>query len=413
MQTLNERLAPVRGGVNLPHDARLPSFLSTMNTMQNGMSLRKRLATVDGPRSRQGEDPNAVSTDVSRPAWRAVERRDAPAQRNRRAAPLPPPLHDARQSPTRETLPIDVLFDAPRDAGRGRGRDTWSEAAPAETADAFAGWHRAPKLRASRRDDGGAQSLWGRLIPLVVALSSVFVFLLLTDAGRAGRAAMPLDAGIDSLAARLGLSIDEVVVSGLTNADHDQVLDAVAADPSSSIVGFDAEATRLRVEQQKWVQRATLTLVWPSRLDVRIIEHKPFAAWSESLDTAQLGTVVRIAADGTHLDRQDPRLAAGLVRIAGPGADRGLPEIGRLRALVERYGDLVEAYERVSDRRWTVRLTGSRQILLPETAADSALAAFLATVDVTRLAPNTEVDLRAVGRAVLRARRDPAQPGLG
>ncbi|SET28589.1 cell division protein FtsQ/DivIB [Oceanicella actignis] len=188
--------------------------------------------------------------------------------------------------------------------------------------------------------------------------------------------------------------------------------------PASSL-DLDLAALRAEVETVPGVLSASAAITPAGALRVALTERAPVALWRfegqlllVDAEGVAIGPVVRRA------DRPD------LPLIAGPGANRAVPEALALARRAARLADRVRGLVRVGDRRWDLVLTGpaaaeyararaqgavvehdspDMRVMLPETGAEDALARVLALDAAEDLLSR---DLLAVDM------RDPSRPTL-
>lgn len=204
---------------------------------------------------------------------------------------------------------------------------------------------------------------------------------------------------LDGIARLAGFGIDMVVLSGHRFTADSDIFDALDLPNARSLVSFDTQGVRQRLERLPWVMAAELTRVFPDRLDIRITERKAFAIWERN-GQAQLidrsGRVLSSIGNGKNLD---------LPRIAGEGAateaENFLAVIDTAPAIRSR---LIYA-ERVGERRWTLHLEGAITVHLPPDREAAVLSSVSegGRFESLLAAGNQVVDLRTPGRIAIRA----------
>lgn len=203
---------------------------------------------------------------------------------------------------------------------------------------------------------------------------------------------------VSALTAWSGLAIDEVKITGQSEASEVDVLDRLAIGSYPSIVTFDALAARERVEALPWVERVTIRKLYPGTLQVAIVEKEPFAIWQHD------GVTSLIDKNGKAItDHIGPRYAS-LPMVVGEGADQ---RAGEFVALLKDFPSLmpqVKAGVLVSGRRWNVVLQNGIEIMLPEDDPLSALTQVVALNDGHGIFSReiAAVDLRLPNRLVFR-----------
>jgi len=176
------------------------------------------------------------------------------------------------------------------------------------------------------------------------------------------------DAIVQALTARSGFAISDIRITGDLHTSEIDVLQKVGLNGWTSLVGFSAADARKRIGNLPWVENASVRKVYPSTLEVGLVERKPFAIWqngSKLTVVERSGKVIAPFAGG--------QLAA-LPLIVGMGATKAAPPFIEK---VKRYPELavrVKAYIRVGERRWDLRLDNGITVKLPEQHEDAALA---------------------------------------
>jgi cell division protein FtsQ len=199
----------------------------------------------------------------------------------------------------------------------------------------------------------------------MAALSTVYL------AGALGYGAWlggDLDGFIQGVTARTGFAVDQIKVVGNTQTSEIDILGQLGLDGWTSLVGFDAEQARQRIDELPWVENAAVRKVYPHTLEIRVEERAPFAIWQQG---DKLSVIER---SGAIIAPYEGGKQAALPLIVGAGAPAKAPDFV---AQVTRYPELatrVRGYMLVGDRRWDLKLDNGLLVKLPEEGADSALA---------------------------------------
>ena len=82
---------------------------------------------------------------------------------------------------------------------------------------------------------------------------------------------------VQAVTARTGFAIDEIRVVGNRETSEIDIFDRVGLDGWTSLVGFDVEEARGRIESLPWVESAAVRKIYPSTLEVKVAERAPFA----------------------------------------------------------------------------------------------------------------------------------------
>ena len=203
---------------------------------------------------------------------------------------------------------------------------------------------------------------------------------------------------VQAVTARTGFAIDEIRVVGNRETSEIDIFDRVGLDGWTSLVGFDAEDARARIESLPWVETAAVRKIYPSTLEVKVMEREPFAIW-------QHGSLLSlIEEDGEVIAPLSGTRHLTLPLVVGVGAPKSaVGFVGKVAATPE-LASRVRGYVRVSERRWNLRLENGMTVKLPENGVDAALAdlvALHAQYDI--LSRDVEsVDMRFADRLVIR-----------
>lgn len=157
-----------------------------------------------------------------------------------------------------------------------------------------------------------------------------------------------------------GLVVDVVKVAGVKYVSEKQVLDAANIAIGDALLTQDIDAIIERIEQLKWIKKATLRREFSGEILIRVYEHQPAALW-------QVDNKLWVVSDeGIQIDDENLGNFAQLPMISGVGAEK---ELGQLIAAVSSNTDLfdrVETASWVGGRRWDLFLKNGIKIMLPE-----------------------------------------------
>ncbi len=203
---------------------------------------------------------------------------------------------------------------------------------------------------------------------------------------------------LGTLTAGAGLKIDAVRITGQSETSEVDVLESLAIPSYASMVLFDAEAARQKVEALPWVEHASIRKVYPGTLDIAIRERSPFAIWQRG------GLMSLIDEDGHVISDTVAATYADLPLVIGHGADRRAQEIVDLLGPYPSLREKLRGAILVSDRRWTLNLEGGIAILLPEENPAAALDRVVAADASSRLLSRAiaAVDVRLPDQFILR-----------
>ncbi len=207
---------------------------------------------------------------------------------------------------------------------------------------------------------------------------------------------------VESLTTAMGFGINAVRITGQKEINEADVLTVLAIPKGASLIGYDAEDARRRLQHMSWIDSVAVMKLYPSTLQVTIKERQPFALW-------QRGQVVSVVdREGAVITDVVGDRFVRLPRAVGHGAQHRLAEIIDDFDGFEALKSKVRAYILIADRRWNLRLDNGIDVLLPETGVRAALAE-LQRLDSERglfARDITRVDLRLPDKVVVRLSED-------
>jgi cell division protein FtsQ len=196
------------------------------------------------------------------------------------------------------------------------------------------------------------------------------------------------------LAGLVGLAAEDIRIQGLVHHDPENLLAAIGVTPGGPLIGFDAAVARRTLENLDWVQSAKVERLFPSRLDIAVVERQPFAVWQRGADYYVIDRT------GAAMSSIEAARFVGLPLVTGEGAQRAAAEL--INQLAANPGLMlqVKAAARVGDRRWTLYLDSGVTILLPERNWVAAIAEVQRLDETQQLLSKgiRSVDLRVPGR---------------
>jgi cell division protein FtsQ len=207
-----------------------------------------------------------------------------------------------------------------------------------------------------------------------------------------------------ALARTVGLSLDQVTISGISQMSENEVLAAAGIDAKLSLVFLDVNDLRERLERVPMVKSATVRKLYPNELVITLAEREAHAIWQNN------GELFVIAADGTVIDLMQDERYLNLPFVVGEGANARNKEY---LALLEAAGPLksrVRAGSLVAGRRWTLKMDNGMDVRLPEIGAADALARLAKLEHEQKILEKDvlAIDLRMADRVVVRLTEEAA-----
>ncbi len=206
------------------------------------------------------------------------------------------------------------------------------------------------------------------------------------------------------LAKLTGFGIERITISGIAELSEIEVLVAAGIDPKTSLVFFDADEARRRLEANPLIREATVRKLYPGEVSITLVEREPYALWQVK------GELFVIAADGTVIDKMDDGRFAGLPLVVGAEANMRASEYLALRAQAGALGRHIRAGTLISGRRWNLKLDNGMDVRLPEKAPGEALKRLVALETDYRVLDKDllAIDLRQADRIVMRLTEEAA-----
>ncbi len=215
-------------------------------------------------------------------------------------------------------------------------------------------------------------------------------FALFSAGGGKLQASAPISEHVDQLMIMAGLGVEEIRVTGYRNAIVGDIFSALRLEEPTSLLRYNSDAARRRVEALSWVGRATVTRVLPNTVEVQITERTPIAVWLHD----QAATLVD--AEGRQLARVAPSTLPALPRIAGAGAPEAAGDLVAALAMFPDVARRVTISTRVGQRRWSLDFENGSRIHLPADGEVAALARLIrvATTTGALMQSAATIDLR-------------------
>ena len=218
-----------------------------------------------------------------------------------------------------------------------------------------------------------------------------------------------MDAALDGAARATGFAVLDVKVVGLEN---DTTLMSMVERMSEVEAGenmfrADPHDIRRRVVSTGQVTNARVYRLWPNQILIHASPAEPVALWHNGTQWTVVDSL------GQTVAGLDPQDHSSLLRLSGVGAPDGVAALMRALSRNEAIIGEISYAQRVSQRRWDVKLRGGLTIQLPADAKIDRAAAQLAALTVQSDITDRElarIDLRVPGRAYLKPERK-AGPG--
>ena len=134
-----------------------------------------------------------------------------------------------------------------------------------------------------------------------------------------------------------------VFAEALPHTTRAEVEELLPAALKGNFFSLNLEMVRRTLEQLPWVRKVEVRRVWPSRLEIRIEEHRPVARWGEAH-----GELVNSFGEVFAANLVNPELAA-LPMLSGPP--------GTSADVLKRYSELVGSFQKIGEKPVQVTLS--------------------------------------------------------
>jgi cell division protein FtsQ len=202
----------------------------------------------------------------------------------------------------------------------------------------------------------------------------------------------------------VGLGLDVVTISGISQMRPTEVLAAAGLSPKVSLAFLDVNDVRERLERVPLIKSVAVRKLYPNELVVTLAEREPHAIWQLN------GELFIIAADGTVIDLMQDERFVNLPLVVGEEANKRTKEY---LALLEAAGPLksrIRAGTLVAGRRWTLKMDNGMDVRLPELEVKDALARLVKLEREQKILDKDvlAIDLRMPDRIVVRLTEEAA-----
>lgn len=174
---------------------------------------------------------------------------------------------------------------------------------------------------------------------------------------------------VQASTAAAGFAIRDLAFTGHRETTVLDIADALRLDEWTSLIGFDADAARERVEALPWVKSASVRKSYPSGLDVDVTEKTAAAIWQHE------DALTLVDQDGNAIVPYTDSRFAELPLLIGSGANMAAAPLLAALEVAPAIESRVKGHILVGGRRWDLRLDNGVTVKLPETGIGDALAA--------------------------------------
>lgn len=190
-----------------------------------------------------------------------------------------------------------------------------------------------------------------------------------------------------------------MVVEGASIPVTDAIRAVVEVEFPVSSFDIDLADLQAQIAALEAVESVKVQVRSGGELAIEVVERVPVALWRDGGTLRMIDAAgKRVATIERRTDRPD------LPLLAGPGAERAVPEAQALLAAAAPIEPRVRGLLRVGERRWDLVLDRDQRVLLPETGAVAALERVIALDEAQDLFARdiSLVDMRNPDRPTVR-----------
>lgn len=247
------------------------------------------------------------------------------------------------------------------------------------------------------------------VIGLVMVLAVIVAGAALMG-GSMSRMNTGVTGAVDGVASSFGFAVADVRVVGLEqNPERARLVQALSeVEPGDNMFRSDPHRIRRRILATGQVTEARVYRLWPNQILIRTAPARAAAVWHDGNAWQVIDT------QGRLMEGMNARDYADLFRLSGAKAPDGVPALLKFLAETDGLAAEVSYAERVSARRWNVKLRSGMLILLPPDAGVSRAAGELMSLDASSdiiRRPLDRLDLRVTGRTFLEPSDDTGADG--
>lgn len=207
-----------------------------------------------------------------------------------------------------------------------------------------------------------------------------------------------LSSSMDVAMARLGFTLEDVVVEGRMRTNKKQILTTLDLKRGIPLLSINLFEAKEKLENLSWIKAARIERRFPDTLFIRISETEPVAIWQNQNKT------YLVDYDGELVETKEANKYKELLLVTGHQAPH---HVGKLVTLLEKFPNIkmrVTAATHLRSTRWDIRLDDKVDVKLPEKEAEHALE-YLLDLEKHHHLMGREImtiDMRLPGQLILR-----------
>ena len=237
-------------------------------------------------------------------------------------------------------------------------------------------------------------------IGLAVTVGLIWVGAWLHLSGSLARAGDWAQGQIEVTTADMGFTVENILVEGRQYTDAGVLLAIVNVQKGDPLFSFDPQTAKNTIMRIGWVEGAQVERRWPDTIYIGLKERQPLALWQSEKRLKLLD------GKGEVIVTDNLQRFSDLILVSGKDAPETAAQlVANLKAepiIFER----VETAQRISERRWNLRLKNAVEIKLPEDDMGLALRRLSTAQQEDGLLDKdiVSIDMREVDRVSVRTK---------
>ncbi|KIE05130.1 hypothetical protein NF27_EY02260 [Candidatus Jidaibacter acanthamoeba] len=184
-------------------------------------------------------------------------------------------------------------------------------------------------------------------------------------------------------------TLDEVEILGVNKLSYNQVLKTAELDEVKNIFDIDLISLREKLKTNPWIEGASLSRIFPSKIKISIKERVPSAIWWHK------GKFYLVDHSGFVIEKvSENSLKTGYLLIVGEDANKDYHAIQDM-LFHNKLSNQVLSIIKIGNRRWDLYLQGDLQVKLPEVNVEKSLE-ILANIVKYKNNDLSVIDLRLI-----------------
>jgi len=197
--------------------------------------------------------------------------------------------------------------------------------------------------------------------------------------------------GKDYVSGVIDRPVAQVNVEGeFSYVTREQVMDVIAPAIDENFLQLDLSKVKQDLEQQAWVDVASVGRRWPNQLEVSIVEQKPIARWSDAGFLNQRGELIKTTLTGELM-------MLPLLEASAHTQAEVMNQYQDLAVLLRSRNLLIDGLKSDEKRAWTVILNNGLEVRVGRDQVMEKMKRFIKVYDAQlhqRMAEVAHVDVR-------------------